>query len=113
MYSKIQGYLALEAGADFIAPYYNRMENLDIDSFETIASLAEQIRNYGYKTKILAASFKNIAQVNAAIAAGAQTVTLPPELLHEAMGMAAIGKAVDDFHNDWQSVFGERDLTQL
>lgn len=113
VYSKIQGYLALEAGADFIAPYYNRMENLDIDSFETIASLAEQIRNYGYKTKILAASFKNIAQVNAAFAAGAQTATLPPELLHEAMGMAAIGKAVDDFHSDWESVFGDRDLTQL
>lgn len=113
VYSKIQGYLALETGADFIAPYYNRMENLDIDSFETIASLAEQIRNYGYKTKILAASFKNIAQVNAAFAAGAQTATLPPELLHEAMGMAAIGKAVADFHNDWESVFGNLDLTQL
>lgn len=113
VYSKIQGYLALETGADFIAPYFNRMENLDIDSCGTIASLAEQIRNYGYKTKILAASFKNIAQVNAAFEAGAQTATLPPQLLREAMGMSAIGKAVEDFKCDWESVFGERDLTQL
>ena len=85
VYSKIQGYLALETGADFIAPYYNRMENLDIDAYDTIACLAEQIRAYGYNTKILAASFKNIAQVNAAFAAGAQTATLSPQLLHEAM----------------------------
>lgn len=113
VYSKIQGYLALETGADFIAPYYNRMKNLDIDACDTIASLAEQIRRYGYKTKILAASFKNIAQVNAAFAAGAQTATLPPQLLHEAMGMAAVGKAVADFKSDWESVFGGRDLTQL
>ena len=113
VYSKIQGYLALEAGAVFIAPYYNRMENLDIDAFDTIACLAEQIRAYGYNTKILAASFKNIAQVNAAFAAGAQTATLSPQLLHEAMGMAAIGKAVADFKSDWESVFDGKDLTQL
>ena len=113
VYSKIQGYLALEAGADFIAPYYNRMENLDIDAYDTIACLAEQIRAYGYNTKILAASFKNIAQVNAAFAAGAQTATLSPQLLHEAMGMAAIGKAVADFKSDWESVFDGKDLTQL
>ena len=28
VYSKQQGFLAMEAGADFIAPYFNRMENL-------------------------------------------------------------------------------------
>lgn len=113
IYSKIQGYLALEAGADFIAPYYNRMENLDIDAGDTIGCFADQIQRYDYKTKILAASFKNIAQVNAAFAAGAQTATLPVELLREAMGMTAIGKAVEDFHRDWVQVFGERDITQL
>lgn len=113
VYSKIQGYLALETGADFIAPYFNRMENLDIDPCEMIAALSRQIQNYGYNTKILAASFKNISQVNAAFEAGAQNATLPPQLLHEIMGMAAIEKAVEDFHNDWKEVFGEKNLTQL
>lgn len=113
IYSKIQGYLAMETGADFIAPYYNRMENLDIDAYDTVASLAEQIRSYGYAAKILAASFKNMAQVNAAFAAGAQTATLQPELLHEALGLAAIGKAVEDFRRDWTGVFGEKNITEL
>ncbi len=113
IYSKIQGYLAIETGADFIAPYFNRMENLDISAEDTIACLADQIAAGGYKTKILAASFKNIAQVNAAFAAGAQTATVQPELLHEAFGMAAIGKAIDDFGKDWESVFGNVDITKL
>lgn len=113
IYSKIQGYLAMEAGADFIAPYFNRMENLDISAEDTIACFAEQIAAGGYQTKILAASFKNIAQVNAAFAAGAQTATVQPELLHEALGMAAIGKAIDDFGKDWESVFGDADITDL
>lgn len=113
IYSKIQGYLAMEAGADFIAPYFNRMENLDISAEDTIACFIEQIAAGGYQTKILAASFKNIAQVNAAFAAGAQTATVQPELLHEALGMAAIGKAIDDFGKDWESVFGDADITDL
>lgn len=113
IYSKIQGYLAMEAGADFIAPYFNRMENLDISAKDTIACFAAQIAAGGYKTKILAASFKNIAQVNAAFAAGAQTATVQPELLHEAFAMAAIGKAVDDFGKDWEAVFGKSDITML
>ena len=113
IYSKIQGYLAMEAGADFIAPYFNRMENLDISAEDIIACFAEQIAAGGYRTKILAASFKNIAQVNAAFAAGAQTATVQPELLHEAFGMAAIGKAIDDFGKDWESVFGNINITDL
>lgn len=113
IYTKIQGYLAMEAGADFIAPYFNRMENMDIDSGNTISCFAKQIERYGYKTKILAASFKNIAQVNAAFATGAQAATVQPGLLRDALGMAAIGKAVDDFDCDWKTTFGDMDITQL
>jgi len=32
IYTTFQGLLAIEAGADYLAPYYNRMENLNIDS---------------------------------------------------------------------------------
>lgn len=113
IYSKIQGMMAIAAGADFIAPYYNRMENLDIDSRGSIASFRQIIDETGADTKILAASFKNIAQVTAALLAGAHTATVQPALLHEAFEMAAIGKAVDDFHADWVSTQGEISITQL
>lgn len=113
IYTKIQAYLAMEAEADFIAPYYNRMENMDICAEDSIACMARQIALGGYQTKILAASFKNVAQVNAAFAAGAHTATLAPELLHEALNMAAIGKAVTDFKNDWINTFGDVNITQL
>ena len=36
----------MEAGADYIAPYFNRMENLGIDPDDVIASLAEMIALY-------------------------------------------------------------------
>ena len=31
IYTVFQGLLAIEAGADYLAPYYNRMENLNIE----------------------------------------------------------------------------------
>jgi len=107
IYTKVQGLLAMEAGADFIAPYFNRMENMDINAKDVITTFAEMIKEYHYPTKILAASFKNMNQVNAAFKCGAQTATIPPALLHDAFKMAAIKKAVDDFATDWETVFGK------
>ena len=60
IYTKAQGFMAISAGADYIAPYCNRMENMDINFADTIAALAQMISR-GFPTKILAASFKNIA----------------------------------------------------
>lgn len=75
IYTVIQGLLAIEAGADYLAPYYNRMENLNIDSNSVIRQLALAIDRQNSPSKILAASFKNVAQVNNALAAGAHAVT--------------------------------------
>lgn len=113
IYTKVQGLLAMEAGADFIAPYFNRMENMDIDPREVIKTFAEMIDKYGYSTKILAASFKNVGQVNDAFACGAQTATLDPELLHGAFKMPAIQKAVDDFESDWKSIYGDVSIVDM
>lgn len=113
IYTKIQGFAAIMAGADFIAPYCNRMENLDVDFEETIAAFRQMIEENGSSCKILAASFKNIGQVNRAFLAGAQTATVQPALLHAAFDMAAVTKAVEDFKKDWVSVQGDVSIAEL
>lgn len=106
IYSKTQGLLAVASGADYIAPYFNRMESLDIDTGATIKSLATFIRRHGVSCKIMAASFKNVAQVSAAFEPGASAVTLAPDLLRRALGASEIMHAVDDFARDWHDTFG-------
>ena len=54
-----------------------------------------------------------MAQVTNALQAGAHTVTVQPGLLHDAFGIAAIKKAVDDFHTDWVQIQGEVSLADL
>ena len=104
IYTVFQGLLAIEAGADYLAPYYNRMENLNIDSAQVIAQLAEAIEKNHSSSKILASSFKNVGQVNRAFKEGAQAITAGADVFEAAFGMPSIGKAVDDFANDWATI---------
>lgn len=113
IYTKQQGFLAMEAGADYIAPYYNRMENSSIDPKEVISSFAAMIDRYSYKTKILAASFKNAGQVDQAFLAGAQSATMDPNILADALKMPSILKAVEDFSKDWKDTFGDKLIYNL
>ncbi len=113
IYSAQQGFLAMEAGADCIAPYFNRMENMGLNSDEIIAALAEMIRLYDYPTEILAASFKNAGQVDRAFLAGAQTATMDPSILEAALTQPHIMQAVAGFDADWKAVFGEKTVAEL
>lgn len=107
IYTKFQAYLAIAAGADYIAPYYNRMENLNINPREAIAEMAKEIARTKSSTKIVAASFKNVGQVNAALENGAQAATMSVDILKQAFSMPSIEKAVNDFTIDWETNFGE------
>ena len=107
IYSKFQAYLAIAAGADYIAPYFNRMENLNIDPIDAITSMAKEIERTNSKTKILAASFKNVSQVNHACECGAQAATMGVDIIQSALSMPSIQKAVNDFTSDWESIYGD------
>lgn len=106
IYTVFQGLLAIEAGADYLAPYYNRMENLNIDPIEVIGQLAQAIECQQASAKILAASFKNVTQVAKALASGAKAVTAGADIFAAGFANPSIQKAVDDFAADWESTQG-------
>ena len=113
IYTTVQGYSAILAGADYIAAYRNRMESLDINFGEAIQSFRKMIDDNHLNSKILAASFKNISQVNRAFLAGAHTATVAPDLLHRSFQMPMVEKAIEDFQSDWSSVFGDISIADM
>ncbi len=113
VYIKIQEYMAIACGADYIAPYYNRMENLDMAASSIIASFRTMIDENRSQTRILAASFKNMTQVTRALEAGAHAATMQPSLLHMAFASPEVQKAIDDFHTDWVKKHGDVALSAL
>lgn len=107
VYDLMQAYMALEAGADYIAPYVNRIGNLGGDPMDLINELSNRIVMDGYNCKILAASFKGVQQVKDSFNYGAQAITAPYAVLKQVFANPNIAKAVDDFNADWYKVYGE------
>lgn len=107
VYDLMQAYMALEAGADYIAPYVNRIGNLGSDPMQLIDDLSSRIMMDGYDCKILAASFKGVQQVRDALNYGSQAVTAPVDVLKQIFKNPSIEKAVDDFNADWYSMYGD------
>lgn len=105
-YSKMQGNLAIEAGADYLAVYTNRVENINGDSVDMIRSFRQLIDRENQKTKVMASSIKNVAQINNAIDAGADAATFAVSILEDAFNMASINQAVNDFTADWVELYG-------
>lgn len=113
IYTELQGFLAIAAGADYLAPYYNRMENNNIDSNQVISNFAKVINREHKDTKVLAASFHTVNQITSAIESGAHAVTVAPAFIEEGLESHIIKDAIADFTSDWESIYGKTTIADL
>lgn len=104
IYYPLQAMLAVSAGADYLAPYCNRMEQNEIDFGKAIEQIRDMIDLGGYDAKILGASFKNAGQVVRAIDSGAHAVTVQPAMLRSVLKSALVTDAVAAFTKDYALV---------
>lgn len=113
VYTTQQAMMAASVGADYVAPYFNRMNNLNIDSKKVIGDMAKLFGNHRKPTRILAASFKNTEQVLDALTAGAHAVTVSVDLLKTMVENAIIDFAVEGFKKDWIKTYGDKKIYEL
>lgn len=104
IYSEFQLYQAMLAEVDYMAPYFNRMVNQNIDAKQVIANVAKNIKRNHSKTKILAASFHSVQEVTDVWDVGAQAVTVGVDVVASAFANPAISAAVAGFAQDWQDL---------
>lgn len=102
-----QALMAAMAGAEFLAPYVNRLDNICGDGTVVAAEMAQLIENYGLDAKILAASFKNVQQVHQIALAGVHSATIAPDVFDQLLVHPLTESGVQDFTSDWESVYGE------
>jgi transaldolase len=77
----MQAYLAAKVGADYLAPYVNRIDNLCANGVETAKNIQDIIDANGFKAQILAASFKNVQQVMELCEYGIGACTVAPDVI--------------------------------
>lgn len=105
IYTTFQGQAAMMSGAQYLAVYYNRMSNIDIEPNTVIENLAMLTDDFP-QCKVIAASFRNIRQITDAYNHGAQACTAGYDVLKAGLAMPDIQQAVNGFRSDWESLFG-------
>ncbi len=113
IFTQPQALMAARAGADFVAPYINRLDNIVSDGVNVVSEIVDIFKVYDIKTQVLAASFKNVEQVHKVSMTGAHAVTINPDLFDMMIYHPLTYYAIDDFTADWQQVYGEKGVCDL
>lgn len=107
IYTPMQAFLAAKAGADYAAPYLNRIDNLGSDGVMTTKNIQDIYNQSGLKTQILAASFKNTLQVQELCVYGIGAATMTPDVIDNLIKNASVTSAVEAFVTDFEKLCGE------
>lgn len=107
VYTAFQALIAAMAGAKYVAPYVNRIDNLAGNGVNVVAEIAKLFDAYKLDCEILAASFKNLQQVYEVCLAGAKTVTVAPDIIEKMIAFPATVTDVDVFKEQWKDAYGE------
>lgn len=106
IYTAMQGFLAAKCGAEYVAPYINRIDNMGFDGVQVAMDIHDAIENSNYDSGLLAASFKNSQQVLELTRYGVKAVTVGPDVIDGLVKNAAIDAAVDAFNRDFEGLVG-------
>jgi len=105
IFSVPQAILAAKAGATYISPFVGRWMDNCVDGFELIQKIRRVYDNdfsTGVHPEILAASIRDVYQVEKCFTLGADIVTIPPVVFWGMYKNAMTEKGLAQFQKDWE-----------
>jgi len=95
-----------KAGAFLVSPFIGRLDDVGEDGMELIRSIRQIYDNYGYKTKILAASIRHVNHLLHCALAGADVATCPVKVIQDCMKHPLTDVGLEKFVADYRKAFG-------
>jgi len=108
VFSVSQAILASKAGATFISPFIGRWMDNSIDGVELIKNIRKTFDYSGTSTQILAASIRDVRQVEQSALHGADVVTIPPVVFWAMYKNIMTDKGLELFQRDWEEVLKQQ-----
>jgi len=108
VFSVAQAILASKAGASFISPFVGRWMDNSIDGIELIKNIRKAFDYSGTTTQILAASLRDVRQVEQSFLYGADVVTIPPIVFWGMYKNIMTDKGLELFQKDWEEVINTK-----
>ena len=108
VFSVAQAILASKAGATFISPFVGRWMDNSIDGIELIKNIRKVYDHAFTETQILAASLRDVRQVEQSFLNGADVVTIPPIVFWAMYKNIMTDKGLELFQKDWETVIDKQ-----
>ncbi len=103
VFSAAQALLAANAGANYVAPFVGRVDDIGYDGITVIRDIAGVLSDGDFDVKIVAASVRSPLHVVEAAKAGAHIATVPPKVIAQMISHPLTDAGLKRFMDDWKS----------
>jgi len=101
VFSANQALLAAKAGSYLVSPFIGRLDDIREKGTELIKEIRQIYDNYGFKSKILAASIRSPEHVKEVAMIGADIATMPFKVYEQLFKHELTDKGIKQFLDDW------------
>lgn len=104
-FQPLQAMMVAKAGAYLVSPFIGRLDDIGEDGTQLIASIRAIYDNYGFETKILAASIRHPKHMLECALIGADVATLPLNVIKQMMNHPLTDSGIEKFLADYNKAF--------
>lgn len=105
-FQPLQALMVAKAGAFLVSPFIGRLDDIGQDGMDLIRQIRAIYDNYGYPTKLLAASIRHPMHMVECALAGADVVTVPFGVIKQMMNHPLTDAGLAKFVADYKKAFG-------
>lgn len=105
VFQPLQALMVAKAGAFLVSPFIGRLDDIAEDGTELIHKMRQIYDNYGFQTKILAASIRHSKHMVDCALAGADVATVPFSVIKSMLTHPLTESGLKKFVEDYKKAF--------
>lgn len=104
-FQPLQALMVAKAGAFLVSPFIGRLDDIAEDGIDLIHRMRQIYDNYGYETKVLAASIRHAKHMVDCALAGADVATVPFSVIKGMLNHPLTDSGLKKFIEDYKKAF--------
>jgi transaldolase len=97
-----QAIMAARAGANYVSLFWGRIRDIGYDAGTIVRQVHETLLKWNSDSEIIVGSIRHIADINEAMQAGADILTVPPKFFPQLCAHPKTDEAVNQFVTDFR-----------
>lgn len=106
-FQPLQALMVAKAGAYLVSPFIGRVDDVAEDGMDLIQRIRQIYDNYGFTTKVLAASIRHSKHMVDCALAGADVATVPFGVIKSMLNHPLTDVGLKKFLEDYKKAFGQ------